>query len=1320
MGGTKIQSLWVELSLVPNKFKTGLASAVGMFQKHSGALLSVAKGMSLGISTPLAAVGAGAFLAAASWEDAFSGVRKTVDATEDQFKKLESDLKGLSLEIPVDPNTLAGIAEGAGQLGVAVKDLKEFTRTIADMSVATNITADEAGPALARMSTVMKFPMENIRALASGVVDLGNKFEATESEIVDASLRIAGAGTQVGFTAGEIMGLAASLSSVGIGVEMGSTAISMSLGNIQSAVQSGGKDLEVWANAAQTSSERFREAWLANPAKGFLMVLQGLEAMGAKGENVFAQLEAMGASGTRASSTFLRLATANKKVASSFDIGNAAVAANKALTDEVTKKYAIFNSRLQLLKNSMSDLLVTVGTPMLAWGKALVDTLNDGVGALKSFATAFAEADPGMQKFVGFLSGILIVGPPALTAVLMFTGAVQGLSIALMYLWANPIGLTILGFALLAAAVIGVVATWDKVVLRFKANMAKMKADFYSVLVIPTLRGLKALAEGFEWFGGFFASGNFGYADGVQKDMDDAQNIVDAALIEERLARLQAMGVVVEDAKEGVSAVTDAWGNATAKMSSEVGNFAGEASYAFDEVVPKALNAAAQAAKNFATTLGQEGLDLYAAYYEAMRVIEGKKKLNAFKDTKEALEEEKAAVDSLFTGLLAIKGAADMPELAALAARLKKLTVSSDAAKTSTKDYAYEIAKLIDPAKQLDARADMLRDKLTKLVEKQGANTGAVRAAAAEYRKARDGADAYNLSEQNRINLLSKLSAVQPSNSAAMSDMRTESAKLEAEVDRLTSTMDVLRTNKEEDTQGYRDLQAELDNTRRAQEALGKSMTVQETVDELPKALAAARREGDLLGASFSVIDTQADQLRSFLSSMANAESLTPMQQEMVIKARVELTGLENSQTVLEGMGSVFNTTFDGIAQAADSTITGILQGTQTLREGLMQAGQSILLSWINMGIQMVAKWAATQALIYATKLATDLGLISSGATVSAVTGFQAGSAAESWALAGMYANIMWGGSMAGVATESGAAATVSTVAAQTTGTSWLTSAWTTLLGWGTTFAGLILGAFGVGTAQTVAADLSGAAWVGNALLTGFSWLLTFLGMLVMAPLVMGVMIASAIWSGLSWVWAAIVTSSIWDSTFVQLIVGSAIAGAEMLVNALIAAWGWIAAAVAGAWAAISAIPVVGPFLAPVVAAAVLGGAIGMVMGIAGASGGAYLSEDQPIYAHEGEMILPKRISSGMFDVIDAVGSGNMEGKGSQDTGTAPPQDRRGARERSGPVFINAIDGPSVARFYTDNGRELGKGMARQYRRYDPSVRGSSPLTRKNPRRTGW
>ena len=67
---------------------------------------------------------------------------------------------------------------------------------------------------------------EDFDRLGATIVDLGNNLATTEKEIVDMSMRIAGAGAQVGMTEAEIMSFSGALSSVGIEAEAGGSAFS--------------------------------------------------------------------------------------------------------------------------------------------------------------------------------------------------------------------------------------------------------------------------------------------------------------------------------------------------------------------------------------------------------------------------------------------------------------------------------------------------------------------------------------------------------------------------------------------------------------------------------------------------------------------------------------------------------------------------------------------------------------------------------------------------------------------------------------------------------------------------------------------------------------------------------------------------------------------------------------------------------------------------------------------------------------------------------------------------------------------------------------
>ncbi|MGN1302427.1 MAG: phage tail tape measure protein, partial [Clostridia bacterium] len=180
---------------------------------------------------------------AIDFEDAFTGVEKTVDGTEEQMAELKQGIRDMAKELPSTTTEISAVAEAAGQLGIKTENILDFSKAMIDLGNSTNLTADEAASQLAKFANVMQMSQKDFDKLGSAIVDLGNNFATTEADIVAMSMRLAGAGKQVGLSEGQVLGLATALSSVGIEAEMGGSAISKAMVKMQNAVEQGGTKL---------------------------------------------------------------------------------------------------------------------------------------------------------------------------------------------------------------------------------------------------------------------------------------------------------------------------------------------------------------------------------------------------------------------------------------------------------------------------------------------------------------------------------------------------------------------------------------------------------------------------------------------------------------------------------------------------------------------------------------------------------------------------------------------------------------------------------------------------------------------------------------------------------------------------------------------------------------------------------------------------------------------------------------------------------------------------------------------------------------------
>lgn len=345
--------------------------------------------------------------AAIDWESAWAGVAKTVDGTPEQMAALEEELRGLATTLPATHEEIAGVAEAAGQLGIARDDIAAFTETAIALGESTNLSAEEAATGLAKISNIMgtqaEYGIEGIERMGSALVALGNDGASTESDILAMGQRIAGAGETVGATEADVLALANALSSVGVEAQLGGGAMSRALLEMNSAVLSGGEELENFARISGMTADEFATAWRADPVAAVGEFVGGLGRVSAQGGDAAAALESVGLRGTENAQVFLRAAGASDLLTESLELGEQAWEANTALQEEAAKRYETTASQLQVAQNTIRDAAIDLGStfgPMLA-------TLASGVA---DAADAFSDLPGPVQDTVAALAGITALG----------------------------------------------------------------------------------------------------------------------------------------------------------------------------------------------------------------------------------------------------------------------------------------------------------------------------------------------------------------------------------------------------------------------------------------------------------------------------------------------------------------------------------------------------------------------------------------------------------------------------------------------------------------------------------------------------------------------------------------------------------------------------------------------------------------------------------------------------------------------------------------------------------------------------------------------
>lgn len=430
----------------------------------------IGSALTVGVTAPIVAGATAVTSAAISWESAFAGVKKTNDEVVDSngnvvysYSDLEKGLRDLATKLPASHQEIANVAEAAGQLGIKTENVVSFTKTMIDMGESTNMSAETAATSLARLANITKLPQDKFSNLGAAIVDLGNNFATTESEITEMALRLAGAGSQIGLSQGDILGLSAALSSVGIEAEMGGSAISKVMVNMQVAAKTGlgqmedltaktGKtrrelelmssnsskdfkdlagsigmtasemtgimkassNLENFGKIAGMSAQDFKKAFEEDAIGAIGKFIEGLGNAESQGTSAIEMLDEMGISEVRLRDSLLRAGNASDLFKDAVKRSNKAFGDNVALTDEANKRYETTESKLKMLKNEAVDAAIDLGGPF-------VDALRDGLNVSKpliknlgNMAKAFSAMSDDQQRNIIKWVGLAAAAGPAL------------------------------------------------------------------------------------------------------------------------------------------------------------------------------------------------------------------------------------------------------------------------------------------------------------------------------------------------------------------------------------------------------------------------------------------------------------------------------------------------------------------------------------------------------------------------------------------------------------------------------------------------------------------------------------------------------------------------------------------------------------------------------------------------------------------------------------------------------------------------------------------------------------------------------------------
>ena len=338
--------------------------------------------------------------AAIDFESTMADVKKVVDFdTPDGFKKMGQDIINMSKVLPMTANDIGKIVAAGGQSGIAAKELMTFAESAIKMGVAFDITADQAGQAMAEMRSAFKMNQPQVVVLADKINYLGNNTAASAKDIMEIVQRIGPLGEVAGTASGEIAALGATLRGMGVQNEIAATGIKNLMLSLTAGKAATKSQREAFARLGYSSTAVAKSMQL-DSKKTMLVILKQVAKLRKHEQSaVLTQLF-----GKEVVGSIAPLLTNIKELEKNFDDVADKMKYAGSMEKEYQARAATTANALVIFRNQITALGITIGSVLLPAVNSVLKTISPWIGKV----TELAQAHPVVTKAIVATAGALI------------------------------------------------------------------------------------------------------------------------------------------------------------------------------------------------------------------------------------------------------------------------------------------------------------------------------------------------------------------------------------------------------------------------------------------------------------------------------------------------------------------------------------------------------------------------------------------------------------------------------------------------------------------------------------------------------------------------------------------------------------------------------------------------------------------------------------------------------------------------------------------------------------------------------------------------
>jgi len=346
---------WSRLADAGKKAAATVSTAWGKVTGVIGSIGRIGRNAFIGATAAVGGLVYGAGRAVKTFGDFQQGlleVAKTTDFTADEMAKFRAGIETMLTgkgALPISSEDLLAIAAAAGQLGVkGVDNILKFSKVVAKLKLASNLSAEDAATELARILVVTGESIETVDVLATQISALGNSSEIDEAGLVKVSGEVARATARFKIGSKAALAIGTTLGAMGVQAENAGTSVGKVFGTLEDAAFNGGEKLAILSGMLKMSGDEIKRQFGSDAFSLFYKFLESLGQVQKSGGNISGILDSLGLGDERIAKTIPVLAMRIDKLGESWKLAGE--------QEDATKNLREMNAEIEEMNSQRSQI----------------------------------------------------------------------------------------------------------------------------------------------------------------------------------------------------------------------------------------------------------------------------------------------------------------------------------------------------------------------------------------------------------------------------------------------------------------------------------------------------------------------------------------------------------------------------------------------------------------------------------------------------------------------------------------------------------------------------------------------------------------------------------------------------------------------------------------------------------------------------------------------------------------------------------------------------------------------------------------------------